>query len=204
MKEETDFINVGIYFLSLKRDDFSIFIVIFFPKNNPQSLKKLILARIEENEAINHYLNWVISLFSNLYYLKMKNYILLFFLAAFHFCTLQAQADQATEIKDWTRTYQFDEVQTAELETIVARKYRNLEELKTIETNDPVLYKRKRQGILKQTKAQVRRMMNVEQMTAFDEQEGQRKADIKVKAKEMSKNGADKAEIAKLLEELNY
>lgn len=109
-----------------------------------------------------------------------------------------------TETQEWNTSYDLTTEQLAEVTTIVARKYRNLAELESLKTQDALLYKRKYQGIMKQTKVQVRRLLNTEQVIAFDAKETARKATIRSEAKAMMASGVNKEEISKHLEQLNY
>ena len=132
----------------------------------------------------------------------MKNSILFFFLVGF---SLAVQAQSASiEMQEWTSSYEFTTEQTTAVEKIVTRKYRNLAEIEPLQTTDATLYKRKQQGIVKQTKQQVRRLMSKEQTLVFDAQEQARKDKIREEVKAMLASGTNKDEISKLLEQLNY
>ncbi len=132
----------------------------------------------------------------------MKNLIVFLFLIV-GVAVGQAQ-NATTETQEWNTSYDLTTEQLAEVTTIVARKYRNLAELESLKAQDALLYKRKYQGIMKQTKVQVRRLMNTEQVAAFDAKETTRKATIRSEAKAMMASGANKEEISKHLEQLNY
>lgn len=122
-----------------------------------------------------------------------------------YWCNLQAQSSTITsEIQEWKTAYQLTDAQISKVETIVARKYRNLAEIESLRADQPLVYKKKHQAILKQSKQQVARLMDSEQLASFEASENARKAEIRAKVADMTKKQADKAEIAKLLEQLNY
>ncbi len=132
----------------------------------------------------------------------MKNLLFLLFFVAV--AGIGQAQNAATETQEWTNTYNFTAEQNTAVSTIINRKYRNLAELETLKASEPSLYKRKYQGILQQTKVQVRRLMNGEQANAFDASEAARKDAIRQEVKTMQAAGANKEEISKLLEQLNY
>lgn len=135
----------------------------------------------------------------------MKKIILLSFFVAIYWCNIQAQTTSVTsEVNAWKTAYQLNDTQVSEVEIITARKYRNLSEIQSLETSEPLTYKKKRQAILQQSKQQVARLMNSEQLAVFEANEVARKSQIRAQVAEMTKQQADKAEIAKLLEELNH
>ncbi len=115
--------------------------------------------------------------------------------------TDQDAVQQATS--EMASLYQLDAKQTAKMQTIQERRFRNLAEIETLQDSDPRLYLIKKKNIRKGMEHSIRMMLTQEQMPIFNQQLVDRRKRESEKIKQMRLNGASKEEIQNALLEID-
>lgn len=113
----------------------------------------------------------------------------------------QDAVQQATS--EMVTLYQLDAKQTAKMQTIQERRFRNLAEIEFMQDSDPRQYLIKKKNIRKGMEHSIRMMLTNEQMPIFNQQLIERRKRESEKIKQMKLNGASKEEIQNALLEMD-
>ena len=99
------------------------------------------------------------------------------------------------EVEALVALYQLDEAQTAKVQVIQERRFRNLAEIEVLKNTDEKQYWHKRRAIRNGTEASIEMLLNEEQMKVFHTQISERRQKESAIIKQMRQNGASKEEI---------
>ncbi len=127
----------------------------------------------------------------------MKKLILCFFWLAFVGVALaqdrEALAQQATE--EQAGLFQLSSQQVEEMYEIQERRFRNLESIEPLRSQDMPLYLQKKNSIREMTQASIQRMLNEQQLLVFRNQTVERRKRESALIQRMKEEGAGREEI---------
>lgn len=114
----------------------------------------------------------------------------------------QSQSAITQEVKVYADLYEMDAHQIYKTKRMVEMKLDNFEQLKVLAQSEPELYEEKRQNLERQFRLGVKSILDDSQLITYRDLRAQERTVLRQQIKQMQANGAEKTEVAKMVNEL--